>query len=522
MQYPELSAVPTTRALSPLPVQVALDKEPVPLNPPPAERHETAKDGTIWTVAQTGENRGRRQSTNVITEAAGPTAHAKRNIEDALTAFLCLVDDGMLKHIRECTVDEAHRVKEESSWDMTVAELKAFIALIYIRGAHGGKSMDLASFWSADWGYAFFKETMSRNRFKEIMRFLRFDKKETRCTRLRENKFALVAEVWDRFVQNSIACYKPGADITVDEQLFPTKARCSFTQYIASKPDKFGIKFWLAADVETKYMVNGAPYLGKDETRRPSQRLGDTVVLKMVDPYLGKGRNITTDNFFTSMVLAKALQAKKTSLVGTVNKSRRELPPCVKEQRALFNTDVLRHDNATLTVYQCKAKKNVCILSTVHTAVAITSGPKAKPETITYYNRTKVGVDVLDQMARKYSVKAPTRRWPVAVFYNILDMAAINASILFRKCTAERMSRRNFIMQLAKDLRSDHMKAKATQMMVREPGRTHEQQQMGRRRQCQVRRHCTKNKTKDTCGKCHKVVCGSCTWKVDITCVDCE
>lgn len=153
------------------------------------------------------------------------------------------------------------------------------------------------------------------------MRFLRFDKKETRRTRLQESKFALVAEVWEKFVQNSIACYKPGADITVDEQLFPTKARCSFIQYIPSKPDKFVIKFWLAADVDTKYMLNGAPYLGKDEMRRPGQRLGDSVVLKMVAPYLGRGRNITTDNFFTSLELAKALQAKKTSLVGTVNKS---------------------------------------------------------------------------------------------------------------------------------------------------------------------------------------------------------
>ena len=30
------------------------------------------------------------------------------------------------------------------------------------------------------------------------------------------------------------------------------------------------------------------------------------------------------------------------------------------------------------------------------------------------------------------------------------------------------------------------------------------------------------NKTKGTCDKCHKVVCGSCTWKVEITFVDCE
>lgn len=518
VQNPELSAVPaepTTRAPSP-----PLDDEAILLNPPSAEI-QTAKDGTVWTVIQCSENRGRLQSQNVMTEAAGPTPYAKRNIEDALTAFLCLVDDGMLKHIRDCTIAEAHRVEEDSSWDITVDELKAFIALIYIRGAQGGKGMDLASFWSADWGYAFFKETMSRNRFQEIMRFLRFDKKETRRTRLQENKFALVAEVWEKFVQNSIACYKPGADITVDEQLFPTKARCSFIQYIASKPDKFGIKFWLAADVDTKYMLNGAPYLGKDETRRPGQRLGDSVVLKMAEPYVGKGRNITTDNFFTSLELAKTLQAKKTSLVGTINKSRRELPPCVKEQRPLFTTKVLKSENATLTVYQGKAKKNVCILSTVHTDVAITSGQKAKPETVTYYNRTKVVVDVLDQMARKYSVKAPTRRWPVAVFYNILDLAAINASILFQKCTNERMSRRNFIMRLATELRAGHMKAKATQLMVRGP-EPRQQQQMEIRRQCQVRRNCKKNKTKHTCNKCQRVVCGSCIWKLEITCVACE
>lgn len=79
-----------------------------------------------------------------------------------------------------------------------------------------------------------------------------------------------------KFVQNSIACCKPGVDITVEDQLFPTKARCSFIQYIASKPDKFGIKFCLTADVGTKCMLNGPPYLAKEETQRPGQRLGDS------------------------------------------------------------------------------------------------------------------------------------------------------------------------------------------------------------------------------------------------------
>ncbi|XP_078116363.1 uncharacterized protein LOC144524169 [Sander vitreus] len=315
----------------------------------------------------------------------------------------------MVKHIRDCTVAEAHRHHGDSSWDLTVAELKAFIALLYVRGAQGAKHIDVDSLWSDKWGLPFFTETMARNRFREIMKFLRFDKKETRRIHLQDDKFALVSATWNKFVQNSIACYKPGADIMIDEQLFPTKAWCKFIQYTGNKPDKFGIKFWLAVAVQSKYMLNGAPYLGEEETRSKGQLVGESVVLKLAEPFLGKGRNITTDNFFTSLKLATALQAKKTSLVGTLGKAKRELPPSVKEQAELFSTKVLKCANATLTIYQGTLRKNVCILTSVHTSVGITDGPKAKPESVTY--NTKYGVDVLDQMAKAYSVKGGTQRW---------------------------------------------------------------------------------------------------------------
>ena len=63
------------------------------------------------------------------------------------------------------------------------------------------------------------------NRFKEIVRFLRFDKKSSRSERLQINKFALFSMAWNWFVENSVAYFKPGAFFTVDEQLFPSKAR---------------------------------------------------------------------------------------------------------------------------------------------------------------------------------------------------------------------------------------------------------------------------------------------------------
>ncbi|XP_041654135.1 uncharacterized protein LOC121516789, partial [Cheilinus undulatus] len=215
------------------------------------------------------------------------------------------------------------------------------------------------------------------------------------------------------------------------------------------------------------------------------QRLGESVVLRLLEPYVGKGRSVTTDNFFTSLNMAKTLQHKHTSLVGTCNRSRRELPPAVQQQqKELFSTKVLKHDRATLTVYQGKPRKNVALLSTMHPVVTIGADRKKKPETVSFYNVTKVGVDVLDQMARLYTVKGATRRWPVAVFYNLLDMAAINAYVLLKSCTGQTIPRRAFILQLAKELREEHLSGKVSLQSV--PQELQQPQALANRRQCQI------------------------------------
>ena len=67
---------------------------------------------------------------------------------------------------------------------------------------------------------------------------------------------------------------------------------------MANKLDKFGIKFWLAVDVEFKYIPNAVSYPGKDEARPATQRLSESVVIQIVEPYSGKERSVTTDNFF--------------------------------------------------------------------------------------------------------------------------------------------------------------------------------------------------------------------------------
>ena len=64
---------------------------------------------------------------------------------------------------------------------------------------------------------------------------------------------------------------------------------------------KNGQKYWLAVDKESKYVVNGFRYGGRGETHSRDERVSDQVVMLLLKPYLNKGRNVTADNYFTSM-----------------------------------------------------------------------------------------------------------------------------------------------------------------------------------------------------------------------------
>lgn len=66
-----------------------------------------------------------------------------------------------------------------------------------------------------------------------------------------------------------------------------------------------------------------------------------------------------------------------------------------------------------------------------------------------------------DQMATIYTVKAGSRRWPLEVFCNLLNLAAINSPILCNETTQENTSSKDFLSELVelvgeyKDIRND-------------------------------------------------------------------
>lgn len=472
------------------------------------------KDGTRWEkIDINNRNRGRVQQQNVWKARPGPTSYSTSKVLNGspLSAFSIFVDEKMLRHVQRCTNEEGKRVTGDQAWHVTLEEMEKFIGLLITRGIIGGRNLPVKELWSKSWGNSIFNKTLPRHRFCEIMTHLRFDMKSERRRNLVSNKFCLASEIWEPFIENCQKAFVPEKNITVDEQLLPCKARCRFIQFMANKPDKFGLKFWLAVDVENKYLFNGFPYLGKDTTRSADISVPTDVVMKLMKPLFGKGYNVTCDNFFTSLSLAKLLASKQCSLVGTIRQFRREIPEKAKIKKSVLETEAFRTtDNvtATLTSYQCKVSKSVLILSTLHpnVEVATENNLKQKPEPILFYNATKAGVDVIDQMTRTSSVKAGSRRWPIHVFYNVLDLALINSWITYRKVLSSNISRRQFIQRLCEELTGNEQLEEASN------------DNQGacaidkRRRTCGAAK--CRNRTCSTCSTCQQPVCGKCSIQI--------
>ena len=90
---------------------------------------------------------------------------------------------------------------------------------------------------------------------------------------------------------------------------------------MANKPDKFGIKFWLLTDAQSKYLCNGKPYLGRDPSQSRCSDLPGDVCLTLLQLYYKKGYNVTTDKYFTSLKLAEELKQKKQQFLALYGNS---------------------------------------------------------------------------------------------------------------------------------------------------------------------------------------------------------
>ena len=249
---------------------------------------------------------------------------------------------------------------------LTLNELNAFFGILILRGVYRAAGESIDELWSPEHGRIIFTNTMTLNLFKLIRRILRFDNPDTRNGRLLRDKLTAVRLLIDNFVQSSQKCYMPGESITIDEQLYPYRGRCKFVQYMPSKPSKYGLKFWAVCDSGNYYCWNLRFYVGKEDARDIQVPYGEYITMDILQGLFGSGRNLTCDNFFTSLNLSRRLFQSGITMVGTVRASRRDIPKHLKSYRGrdVFSTielittnQVDPRDNALLVSYVAKKNK---------------------------------------------------------------------------------------------------------------------------------------------------------------------
>ena len=428
-----------------------------------------AKKGYSWSTTPATRGPTRTPARNIVQPfTKGPVLPQWINADSPRDCFELMFDDNIINVILKWTNQSieklAAKYKDKKTPTIDKAyfnEMMAFIGILIMSGLKQDNHVPTQEMFSKSMGPALYRAAMGERRFAFLLRALRFDDSETREERKRTDKFAAIREIFDMFINNCTSRYCPGENLTIDEQLIGFRGRCPFRMYIANKPAKYGLKLIMVCDSETSYMLNAMPYLGKHTQPPQGIPLGQYVTTKLVAPYANTNRNITGDNWFTSIPLTTdLLDNYGLTYIGTVRANKKEIPPEMTD-KSLFKhgqSAFLFDKKMTLVTYAKERKKApkklVLLVSSQHDQPNLADN--GKPEIIMDYNATKGGVDTFDQMCAYSSCGRMTKRWPLAVFFGMVNAAGINSYIIHNaeNVTAgkKKIARRTFLSTLAHEL----------------------------------------------------------------------
>ncbi|KAJ8935050.1 hypothetical protein NQ318_006980 [Aromia moschata] len=234
-----------------------------------------------------------------------------------------------------------------------------------------------------------------------------------------------------------------------------------------NKPAKYCIKMYALVDSKSFYVLNLEVYVGlqPEGPFRLSNKPED-IVLRLVEPIRNSSRNVTFANWFSGYPLLGTIQAT----VGTIRKNKKEIPPQLLacQNREAKSSQCAFQQDVTLISYIPKKGKNVLLISTLHhgkqwrciwlTEISRTatdgkdtdtsSDEVLKPEMITFYNSTKDGVDIVDELSGSYIMFLGTvKNGHLLYFFLLLNSAGINAMVIYNANHPEANVKRIFFLE---------------------------------------------------------------------------
>ena len=263
-----------------------------------------------------------------------------------------------------------------------------------------------------------------------------------------------------------------------------------------NKPVKWGFKLWVISD-PTGYTLDFNVYTGKSENHG-QHGLAYNVVQELIAPYIFQRYLLFFDNFYSSTKLLGDLYKQEVYATGTFRIDRRGIPDDVKAIKvAPSGSKITRGTGYYIRftadpepqriTYTCwRDSRVVCVMSTAFPGHAVNKVSRKKvskkrgtienfeilqPIIIEKYNAYMGGVDKSDQLLSYHNVLRKTLRYWKILFYHMIDIAAVNAFILYNliatssgvKTITENQFRDNLVLQIiAKYEKNERQEATST------------------------------------------------------------
>lgn len=391
-----------------------------------------------WSHAQKYTRFSQSFSSNFDAEDLTEFHSMRSAINTPIDAFNSYVTDDFYK----MTIQESnlYAIQNHRHLSVDFDELHVFLGVCLLSGYH--KLPDRRMYWSEDLDVHcdFISQSISRNRFDDIMRNLHF----ANNMHIDDDPLYKVRPIFD--ILNFRSKIAPvDTNLSIDETMIEYFGHHGCKQRIQGKPIRSGFKAWNLATSSGR-LIHSELYCGK-KTKLDDFGLGHggNVVIGLLEKSeIQSGVNVHFDNYFTTFSLIERLTEMGIGAVGTIQEKYLGNAP-LPEKKAFAKTDrgeyiscktndmllVRWNDNRPVTVVTnhvpIQPVTKVKRYSSVHRRAVHVE----MPGPFQAYNQHMGGVDLFDQSFNNYKVRIRSKKWWWPLFVYFLNTSAINAWRLY-------------------------------------------------------------------------------------------
>lgn len=336
---------------------------------------------------------------------------------------------------------------------ITPNEIKCFIAILILSGYNSLCNRRL--YWDShdDTRNHLVVNSMRRNRFEQILRFLHC-KDNTHVDN--SNKMWKIQPLIDKVKSNCMNHFVPEQNLSYDESMVKYYGKHSCKQFIRNKPIRFGYKIWCLC-TSIGYLVDFEIYQGRNTAANTEYQTvfgkASAPLVEMIDRFPDNLKKLPFhfffDNLFTGLNLLAYLRECGYGGTGTMrgNRLTKSCPlPGNKEMdkmaRGSHESIISKEDGVSVVRWKDNSIVTVgsnCVGVDPITNVKRFSQSEKKfiqiprPSVIGEYNRSMGGVDRLDQNVAGYRIHIRNRKWYWSILTWSLDVSIQNAWLIGRK-----------------------------------------------------------------------------------------